>query len=76
MHDPFEAAQKEHMRWRERERRLGAALVELEAEQDRLESELGKIEQQVSYYDSLTRDMKRALGRPTFSGLLSSLRRP
>jgi len=35
-----------------------------------------KVEQQLTYYDSLTRDMKRELGRPGLSSLLSSLRRP
>jgi len=34
------------------------------------------VEQQVLYYDSLTREMKRELGRPGLSSLLSSFRRP
>ncbi len=44
-------------------------------ERRRLEEELVKVQQQVEYYDNLTRDMKRELGRPGLSSLLSSLRK-
>jgi hypothetical protein len=66
---------RETQRWRLREKRLLDALEGLEDERRRLDDELLKVEQQVSYYDSLTRDMKRELGRPGLSSLLSSLRR-
>jgi len=72
----MEGARKEVERWRYRERRLLDALEHVVEERRRLEEELVKVQQQLTYYDSLTRDMKRELGRPGLSGLLSSLRRP
>ncbi len=72
----MEATRKEADRWRHRERRLLDALKEVDEERHRLDDELQKVEQQLTYYDSLTRDMKRELGRPGLSSLLSSLRRP
>lgn len=76
MHDAFEAAQGELARWRNREERLVASVKEVEEERRRLEEELTKVAQQIAYYDSLTRDMKREFGRPGLSGLLSSFRKP
>src|SRR5436309_15636474 len=72
----LEATRKEIERWRHRERRLLDALRDVDEERSRLDDELVKVEQQLSYYDSLTRDMNRELGRPGLSSLLSSLRRP
>jgi uncharacterized protein YlxW (UPF0749 family) len=70
-----EAIVKEATRWRERERKLQTALRQVEEERRRLDQELIKVEEQVSYYDSLTREMKRAFGRPGISSFLSSLRK-
>jgi len=70
-----QATQHEIERWRQRERRLIEALQSVDDERRRLDDELLKVEQQVAYYDSLTREMKRELGRPGLSSLLSSLRR-
>jgi len=70
-----QATQREIERWRQRERRLVEALQSVDDERHRLDDELLKVEQQVAYYDSLTREMKRELGRPGLSSLLSSLRR-
>ena len=70
-----QATQREVERWRQRERRLIEALRSVDDERRRLDDELVKVEQQVAYYDSLTREMKRELGRPGLSSLLSSLRR-
>lgn len=75
MSDGIEAAQKEFDRWRQREQRLLEAMRAVDEERRRLDEELAKVEQQVTYYDSLTRDMKRELGRPGLSSLLSSLRK-
>ncbi len=75
MSDGIEAAQKEFYRWRQREQRLLEAMRAVDEERRRLDEELAKVEQQVTYYDSLTRDMKRELGRPGLSSLLSSLRK-
>jgi len=72
----MEATRKEVERWRHRERRLLDALKDVDQERHRLDDELLKVEQQLTYYDSLARDMKRELGRPGLSSLLSSLRRP
>jgi len=71
----LETTQKEYERWRQRERRLVEALEQVEDERHRLDEELVRVEQQVVYYDSLARDMKKELGRPGLSGLLSSLRK-
>ena len=72
----FQATEREVGRWRQRERRILDALHTVDDERRRLAYELLKVEQQISYYDSLTREMKRELGRPGLSSLLSSLRRP
>jgi len=71
----LEATQKEFTRWRQRERRLLTALDQVDEERRRLDGELVRVDQQVSYYDNLTRDMKRELGRPGLGSLLSSLRK-
>lgn len=76
MSDALDAAQREFDRWRQREHRLVESVKEVDEEQRRLGEELAKVVEQVAYYDSLTRDMKREYGRPGLSGLLSSLRRP
>jgi hypothetical protein len=70
-----QATEREIERWRQRERRLLDALQGVDDERRRLDDELLKVDQQVDYYDSLTREMKRELGRPGLSSLLSSLRR-
>ena len=72
----LESTQREVGRWRQRERRILDALKSVDEERHRLDQELLKVEQQVTYYDFLARDMKRELGRPGLSSLLSSLRRP
>ena len=72
----LQSTEREVERWRQRERRILDALHNVDDERHRLGEELLKVEQQVSYYDSLTREMKREFGRPGLSSLLSSLRRP
>ena len=69
------AMEREVERWRQRERRILDALQTVDDERHRLDEELLKVDQQVAYYDSLTREMKRELGGPGLSSLLSSLRR-
>jgi hypothetical protein len=76
MTDGVDAAQKEFDRWRQREERLLHAIRAVDNERRRVGEELVKVEQQVAYYDSLARDMKKRLGRPGLSSLLSSLRKP
>lgn len=75
MPSALEATQKEFARWRQREHRLLVALEQVEEERRRLDGELVRVEQQVAYYDNLTRDMKKELGRPGLGNLLSSLRK-
>ncbi len=75
MPGPHERTRKEVERWRQRERRILDALKSVAEERRRLDEELLKVDQQVAYYDSLARDMKRELGPPGLSSLLSSLRR-
>jgi hypothetical protein len=75
MPSALEATQKEYERWRLRERRLVTALEQVDEERRRLDGELVRVEQQVAYYDNLTRDMKKELGRPGLGNLLSSLRK-
>jgi predicted nucleic acid-binding Zn-ribbon protein len=75
MPEQLRGTEKEIERWRQRERRLLDALEHVNEERERLETERVKVEQQIAYYDSLTREMKRELGRPGLSSLLSSLRR-
>ncbi len=76
MSSALETAQKEFERWRLREHRLLDAIDQVEEERGRLGTELVRVEQQVSYYDNLTRDMKKELRRPGLSSLLSSMRKP
>lgn len=75
MTDRIDAAQKEFERWRGRERRILDAMNQVGEESRRLGEELAKVEQQIAYYNSLTRDMKRELGPSGLSSLLSSLRK-
>jgi len=72
----IQAAQKEFNRWQQKERRILDTIAGVDEERRRLTEELTKVEQQVLYYNSLTREMKREIGRPGLSSLLSSLRRP
>ncbi len=71
----LETVQKEFNRWRRREHRLRDALDQVDEESKRLAEELATVEQQIAYYDSLTRDMKRELGPSGLSSLLSSFRK-
>lgn len=75
MSSALDTAQKEFERWRLRERRLLEAIGQVDEERGRLGTELVRVEQQVSYYDNLTRDMKKELRRPGLSSLLSSMRK-
>lgn len=76
MYDAAEAVERELIRWRAREQRLLESVKEVDEERRRLEEELAKVDQQVAYYDSLTRDMKRELIGSGRSSFLRSLRRP
>lgn len=59
----------------QRGRELEAALQELDREEAALREELDEVEEQLAYYDSLARDMKRALDPPRLEGLLRTWKR-
>jgi chromosome segregation ATPase len=77
MVDFLEGARNEYARWKLREARLIDSLTELYDERRRLGEEIARLDQQIAYYDSLTRDMKKEIGgsASTTGKLLSSLRR-
>lgn len=57
------------------QRRLEAALRDLEEAERRLLDELEKVNRQVAYYDSLAQDMKKEYEPSSLSKVLSSLRK-
>lgn len=69
------AAAEELQQMRLRLRQVEDALKETEAEEARLLAELGKVDAQAGYYDSLAGDMKRDVHPGSLSGLVRSLRR-
>ena len=75
MTDPLEDKEKERARWRFRERQLLDTIRDLDEEEGRLVSELARVDQQVSYYESLARDMKGAIRPAKLSSLLTSFGR-
>ena len=75
MADGMRDLQREIDRQRQREARLLEAVRALEDDEARLAAELAKVGDQVAYYDSLARDMKREIRRPGLSTILRSLRR-
>lgn len=75
MADPLARAAAELEHWHTREQQLLDALRDLDEEGARLEAELERVGRQVAYYESLARDMKRELGPPKLSTLLTSFAR-
>ena len=75
MTDGLDTTRKELERWRFREKQLLDTIQQLEEEENRLESELARVDQQVAYYENLTRDMKGSIRPPKLSSLLTSFRR-
>ncbi len=70
-----DALWEEHRSLRRRRRELEAQLERLAREEASLEEELERVEEQVAYYGSLAKEMKKALDPPRLDGLLRSLRR-
>ncbi len=62
-------------KWLNLKHELERALQDLEKQESHIMEELGKVEEQVTYYGSLTKDMKKALDPPKLSRLLQSWRR-
>ena len=75
MTDGLESAEKEFARWRFRERQLLDTIRDLDEEETRLQGELARVAQQVTYYENLTRDMKGTVRPAKLSSLLTSFGR-
>jgi len=75
MTDGLETAEKEFARWRFRERQLLDTIRDLDEEETRLQGELARVAQQVTYYENLTRDMKGTVRPAKLSSLLTSFGR-
>lgn len=75
MPDGLADTQVEFERWRFREKQLIDTIRDLDAEETRLQAELARVDQQVSYYESLARDMKGAVRPAKLSSLLTSFGR-
>ena len=69
----YEFLLTEKEKWAKRRNDLEKEIAELDMEEKRLVSELAKIRGQVSYYETLTRDMKRELQPPDVVGILKTL---
>jgi len=75
MTDSLESAEKEFARWRFREKQLLDTIRDLDEEETRLQGELARVDQQVTYYENLTRDMKGTVRPAKLSSLLTSFGR-
>lgn len=75
MSDLVQRALQELDHWRFREHQVLEALDDLDEEELRLHAELDRVDRQIAYYESLARDMKRELGPPKLSTLLTSFAR-
>jgi hypothetical protein len=75
MTDGLETAEKEFAQWRFREQQLLDTIRDLDEEETRLQAELARVDQQVTYYESLTRDMKGTVRPAKLSSLLTSFGR-
>jgi predicted nucleic acid-binding Zn-ribbon protein len=69
----YGAILQEKDRWTLRKRELEVDVVKIEEEEKRLAGELAKMREQISYYDSLTRDMKREMQPPGVSSMFKSI---
>lgn len=66
---------EDHRTWLRLKRELEGKLEELDREEATLLDELSRVEEQVAYYGSLTKEMKRTLDPPKLNKLLRSWRR-
>lgn len=64
---------QERDKWQARKRDIEDKIVELDEEEKRLRGELGKMMEQVEYYNSLTKDMKRELQPSSVSSMLKTI---
>jgi tetrahydromethanopterin S-methyltransferase subunit B len=68
-------AQLELEDWREKQVNLERQLRKTEEEEKGILAEMARVEEQITYYESLQSDMKKELEPPKLSGMLSSLRK-
>ncbi|MFQ5837629.1 MAG: hypothetical protein ACE5HJ_02460 [Thermoplasmata archaeon] len=66
---------EEHRKWLHRKRELEEALEDVDREESFLLEELDRVEEQVAYYGSLTKEMKKTLDPPKLAHLLRSWRK-
>jgi len=71
----FPLINEELVRWKRRQEEVEQLLRQLNEEEERLVRELAKAERQVSYYNSLTGDMKRELEPPGLASMLNAFRK-
>ena len=60
---------QEKDKWVKKKKELEAEIVKIEEEDKRLRGELVKMHEQVTYYDLLTRDMKKEVQPSSVSGM-------
>ncbi len=75
MPESFHMISEELVRWKRRQAQLEENLRRLSEEEERLTHELVKAEKQLSYYSSLTSDMKRELEPPSLASMMKSFRK-
>lgn len=73
--EQLRVAQLELEDWREKQVNLERRLNETQEEEKGILAELARVEEQITYYESLQSDMKKELEPPKLSGMLSSLRK-
>lgn len=64
---------QEKEKWAGRKDELEAEIAKIDEEEKRLLGELEKMREQIRYYESLTRDMKKELQPSSVSGMLKSI---
>lgn len=75
LEEQLRVAQLELEDWKEKQINLEKEISGIEEEEKSILSELARVEEQITYYESLQSDMKKELEPPKLSGMLSSLRK-
>ncbi len=73
--EQLRVAQLELEDWKEKQVHVEKELDETEEEERSILTELARVQEQIAYYESLQSDMKKELGPPKLSGMLSSLKK-
>ncbi len=75
LEEQLRVAQLELEDWKEKQINLEKEISGIEEEEKSILAELARVEEQITYYESLQSDMKKELEPPKLSGMLSSLRK-